>query len=180
MFAFESNCLLPAIKVIDASSFVPCLWQWGKVWAAEGLMHAAAMEALPCLKLSIRHTEEGRVGCAPNGPTEDPGLLLLLAHSLSRTFGDQSPTHNKKGATERRKRKDASQEAMWLANAGPPSERTKTVKGISWRTSVKHPLRVRPLPDGTSSDFRLGVRCCSGEMMRGFWYSKKGALFSKE
>lgn len=72
-------------------------------------MHAAAMEALPRLKLSIRPTsEEGMVGCAPNRPTEDPGLLLLLAHSLSRTFGDQSPTHNKKGATERRKRKDAS------------------------------------------------------------------------
>lgn len=76
-------------------------------------MHAA-MEALPRLKLSIRHTEEGMVGCTPNRPTEDPGLLLLLAHSLSRTFRDQSPTHNKKGATERGKRKDDSQEPMWF------------------------------------------------------------------
>lgn len=73
------------------------VWQRERVEADEGLMHAAATEALPRLKLSIRHTEEATVGCAPNGPTEDPGLLLLLAHSLSRTFGDQSATHNKKG-----------------------------------------------------------------------------------
>lgn len=66
----------------------------------------AAMEAGPGLKLSIRHIEEGTVGCDPNRPAEDPGLLLLLAHSLSRTFGDQSPTHNKRGSNWEAEQRD--------------------------------------------------------------------------
>lgn len=35
---FSRKCLLLTIKVTDVSSFVPCLWQWGKVEPDEGLM----------------------------------------------------------------------------------------------------------------------------------------------
>lgn len=38
MFAFPRKCPLLTIKVIYVSSFVPCLRQWGKVEADEGLM----------------------------------------------------------------------------------------------------------------------------------------------
>lgn len=57
---------------------------------------------------AVHQIEKGMMGWDPNGPTENPSLLLLLASSFSRTFRDQRPTHNKKGCngeTEIRRKK---------------------------------------------------------------------------
>lgn len=53
---------------------------------------------------AVHQIEKGMMGWDPNGPTENPSLLLLPASSFSRTFRDQRPTHNKKGCDGERRR----------------------------------------------------------------------------
>ena len=45
---------------------------------------------------AVHQIEKGTMGWDPNRPREDPSPLLLPAHSFSRTFRDQRPTHSKK------------------------------------------------------------------------------------
>lgn len=142
------------------------------------------MEERPRLKLSIRHIEEGMVGCGPNRPTEAPSLLLLLAHSLSRTFGDQSPTHNKRGHNREAEQRDRKgrmphRNPCGYQKASPLSQRdflenvcktsTPSQTGTSIRCQTEH------LPTLTRfcrmSDFVVWkVTGC-------FWYPKKRSTF---
>lgn len=97
---------------------------------------------------AVHQIEKGMMGWDPNGPTENPSLLLLLASSFSRTFRDQRPTHNKKGCNgeteigkkkctkERRKQEgcydseEPKQSYSDYPNARPPSEYKEQSKGF--------------------------------------------------
>lgn len=109
---------------------------------------------------AVHQIEKGMMGWDPNRPTENPSLLLLLAlHSQGPLeIKDQHTTRETARETEierdgpkkvsRVSRKDAMNQRNPCGR--PLITKTpglllvqRTVKGISCRMSVKHPLRVR-------------------------------------
>lgn len=140
---------------------------------------------------AVHQIEKGMMGWDPNGPTENPSLLLLLASSFSRTFRDQRPTHNNKGCNgeteirknctkERRKQEGCydSEEPMQSSsdypNARPPSEYKEESKGFPeerlWNihsesgqlpTSVARWRIFRPQLKPNMLDAVVGKRCAT-------------------
>lgn len=131
---------------------------------------------------AVHQIEKGMMGWDPNGPTENPSLLLLLASSFSRTFRDQRPTHNKKGCngeTEIGEKKNAPKrdgsrkDAMIQRN---PSSLTVITQTQGLLVSTKNSQRdflknacetstrsqgslLHPVPDEVSSDLNSIPTC---------------------
>lgn len=129
---------------------------------------------------AVHQIEKGMMGWDPNRPTENPSLLLLLAHSFSRTFRDQRPTHNKKDSNRKTeiesdgpKKKGSRKDAMNQKNpCGLPvitqtqgllvsteNSQRDFLKNACETSTLSQGSLLHPVPDEVSSDLNSILTC---------------------